>query len=167
MLPALAILAKTLAAQGLGLIGNAVLAKGKEAVEQKLGINLEDSLGTEAGRIRLMELQIERESDLNEFVLAKGEQDLRAEMAAQSAVTDRWKFDMASDSWLSKNIRPLVLIFLLTMVTLMAFLNGSTGFKPDNLYIELIGELLKLAFGAYFVGRSVEKGISMWKGNKA
>lgn len=71
---ALKALASKLAAEGLGLLGGAVLAKGKEAIEQKLGVDIEQSLGTEEGRIRLQQLQAEREEDLHAFVLAKRQQ---------------------------------------------------------------------------------------------
>lgn len=164
--PLLAPLLATLASNGLGLIADAVKAKGKDVVEKTLGVKLEDSVKSEAGLIELQKLQVLKEKQLQDFTIAQGEQELRGEQIAQAAVTDRWKVDMASDSWLSKNIRPLCLVFLLGMVTFMAFLNGSTPFKPDDMYIELLGELLKLAFGAYFVGRTVEKGLSMWQGRR-
>ena len=75
MLPLIAALAKA----GLGLIGDAVLAKGKEVVEQKLGVNLDEALSTPQGRVDLMRLQIEREKELQEFALAKAEQDLKSD----------------------------------------------------------------------------------------
>mgnify|MGYP003467670454 CR=1 FL=1 len=77
MAPALVLLLKGLASSGLSLIGNAVLAKGKEVVEQKLGVDLESAMSTEQGRIRLQQLQAEREAELHDFVLAQREQELR------------------------------------------------------------------------------------------
>jgi hypothetical protein len=64
---------------GLTLLGNAVLAKGKDVVEEKLGVNLESMVGTEAGRVRLKELEMENEEDLRQFVLAKRELELRSD----------------------------------------------------------------------------------------
>lgn len=153
MIPIVAALAKW----GLPLVASAVASKGKELVQEKLGVNLDDALGTEEGRIKLKQLEYEHEGFLSNVALEQAKLDVAAEQTAQTAVTDRWKFDMSSDSWLSKNIRPLSMIFLTVAVTLMAFLNGSTAFKPEESYVELFKQLLLLVFGAYFVGRTVEK----------
>ena len=50
-----------------------------------------------------------------------------ADKDAQQQVTERWRYDMQSDSWLSKNIRPLTLVFLTVMFTLLAFTDGNIG----------------------------------------
>lgn len=73
MLPIIAALANA----GLSLIGNAVLAKGKEVVEEKLGVSLEDSVKTTEGKAKLLELQFKHEEALQQFVIAQREQDLR------------------------------------------------------------------------------------------
>lgn len=77
MIPILAGIAASLAKEGLGLLGNAVLAKGKEVIEEKIGVNIEDALKTEEGKIKLLEAQTKHEQMLNDFVLAKREQELR------------------------------------------------------------------------------------------
>ena len=83
----------------------------------------------------------------------------KADSEAQEQVTDRWEADMKSDSWLSKNIRPLVLVFLTFVFSLLAFTDGNIGdFKIAKEYIPIIQTLLVTAYGAYFVGRSWEKG---------
>lgn len=82
----------------------------------------------------------------------------KADKEAQEQVTERWKFDMQSDSFLSKNIRPLVMIFLTTMFTLLAFTDGNIGeFKIQKEYIPIFQSLLITVYGAYFVGRTWEK----------
>ena len=82
----------------------------------------------------------------------------KADSEAQSQVTDRWKSDMASDSVLSKNIRPLVLIYLTVIFTICAFFDGNIGeFKIAEEYIPIFQTLLVTVYGAYFVGRSWEK----------
>jgi len=82
----------------------------------------------------------------------------QADKDAQSQVTERWKFDMQSDSFLSKNIRPVVLIFLTVMFTLFAFTDGNIGqFKIQEAYIPVFQSLLITVYGAYFVGRTWEK----------
>jgi len=82
-----------------------------------------------------------------------------ADKDAQSQVTERWKYDMQSDSFLSKNIRPLTMVFLTTMFTLLAFTDGNIGeFEIQKEYIPIFQTLLITVYGAYFVGRSWEKG---------
>ena len=88
-----------------------------------------------------------------------------ADNNAQQQVTDRWNADMNSDSWLAKNIRPLVLVFLTFIFSLLAFTDGNIGdFKIAKEYIPIIQTLLVTVYGAYFVGRSWEKGKSIIKG---
>jgi len=82
-----------------------------------------------------------------------------AEANAQREVTSRWESDMNSDSWLAKNIRPMVLVYLTFIFTLLAFTDGNIGeFKIAKEYIPIIQTLLVTAYGGYFVGRSWEKG---------
>ena len=82
----------------------------------------------------------------------------KAEANAQTEITSRWKSDMSSDSFLSKNIRPMVLIYLTFIFSLLAFTDGNIGeFKIAEAYIPIFQTLLVTAYGAYFVGRSWEK----------
>jgi len=87
-----------------------------------------------------------------------------AETNAQQQVTDRWNADMNSDSWLPKNIRPLVLVFLTFVFSLLAFTDGNIGeFKIAKEYIPIFQTLLVTVYGAYFVGRTWEKAKSIIK----
>ncbi len=82
----------------------------------------------------------------------------KAEANAQVEVTARWKSDMSSDSFLSKNIRPMVLIYLTFIFSVLAFADGNIGhFKIAAEYIPIFQTLLVTVYGAYFVGRSWEK----------
>ena len=82
----------------------------------------------------------------------------KADNDAQTQVTERWKVDMQSDSWLSKNIRPAVLIFLTSVFTILSFFDGNFyGFKVQEQYIPIFQSLLITVYGAYFVGRTWEK----------
>lgn len=83
----------------------------------------------------------------------------------QEEITKRLQADMASDSWLSKNIRPLTLIFILVMYSLLSISSGF-DFKVTQAYIELLGQWGMLIMSFYFGGRSLEKAISIWKGVK-
>lgn len=86
----------------------------------------------------------------------------KADKEAQEQVTERWKADMASDSKLSKNIRPAVLIFLTVIFVICAFFDGNVGeFQIADEYIPIFQTLLVTVYGAYFVGRSWEKANKM------
>ena len=73
-------------------------------------------------------------------------------------ITDRWNADMASDSWLSKNVRPMVLIFLIVCTMLLIFIDaGAISFTVEEKWTDLLQLVLITVIGAYFGGRSVEK----------
>jgi hypothetical protein len=91
-----------------------------------------------------------------ELALKLKEIDTRAFEAEQKGVSDRWAADMNSDSWLSKNIRPMTLIYILTAYLAMALLDGA-GFKIAEAYVTLLGQWGMLVMGAYFGGRTLEK----------
>jgi len=80
------------------------------------------------------------------------------EAEMQKQVTERWRLDMNSDSWLSKNIRPLVLIFLVICTMLLIFIDaGFLKFNVKDSYVDLLQLVLITVIGAYFGGRSLEK----------
>lgn len=81
----------------------------------------------------------------------------------QTAVSDRWRADMASDSWMSKNVRPVVLIYILTAYTILALLSGAK-FNVAPAYVELLGQWGMLVMTAYFGGRSAEKIFQILRG---
>lgn len=152
----------TLLANGLGILGNAVLAKGKEVIEERIGIKLPD--GPEPISPAVVAALKQAEMAHEEFLLTAAiEQkriELDAEKSAQGAVTERWKADMLSDSWLSKNIRPMVLIYLLGAYSVLS-LGSGVGFNVTQAYVELLAQMLMLVMGAYFAGRTVEKVVDM------
>lgn len=93
--------------------------------------------------------------------LAKMAQDgklaeLQADMNEADNISKRWEADAASDSWLSKNIRPMTLVYLLTAYLGFAIADGA-GFKISPNYVELLGQWGMLVMAAYFGGRSLEK----------
>jgi hypothetical protein len=80
------------------------------------------------------------------------------EAEMQKQVTERWKMDMNSDSWLSKNIRPLVLVFLVISTVLLVFIDaGFITFQVQDKWTDLLQLVLITVIGAYFGGRSLEK----------
>ncbi len=91
------------------------------------------------------------------------EQKIQALIAEHQAkmeqnITDRWSADMKSDSWLSKNVRPLVLVFLVVCTVLMIFIDaGTIAFQVEEKWTDLLQLVLMTTIGAYFGGRSLEK----------
>ena len=83
---------------------------------------------------------------------------IKAEADMQKNVTERWRSDMTSDSWLSKNVRPLVLIFLIFNTMLLIFIDaGFINFKVEDNWVGLLEVLLLTVIAAYFGGRTWEK----------
>ena len=80
------------------------------------------------------------------------------EVEMEKQITERWKMDMQSDSWLSKNISPLVLIFLVVSTVLLVFIDaGVIAFEVKASWVDLLQLVLITVIGAYFGGRSLEK----------
>jgi len=80
------------------------------------------------------------------------------EVEMEKTITDRWKSDMASDSWMSKNVRPMVLIFLVVSTVLLMFIDaGVLSFNVEAKWTDLLQLVLITVIGAYFGGRSLEK----------
>lgn len=85
-------------------------------------------------------------------LIAKHEADMERE------VSKRWDSDMKSDSWLSKNVRPLTLIFLVIATVLLIFIDaGVISFEVKASWVDLLQLVLISVIGAYFGGRSLEK----------
>lgn len=83
---------------------------------------------------------------------------IKAELNLEKEITSRHANDMASDSWLSKNIRPLLTIFSLFLYTLFAMIDGNIGeFNIANQYVDLLGQIVIMSLGFYFTSRGIEK----------
>ena len=171
MIPIVASLLGTLAQNGLGLLSSAIQAKGKEVVENALGVKISDN-PSDAEVSKLRQLQFDHEERLLELGIEKAriEQEelaalLKAQANQEDNVSKRWQADMASDSWLSKNIRPGTLIYILTAYLLFALLDGG-GYQIAESYVQLLGQWGMLVMTAYFGGRTVEKVMEMRKKDK-
>ena len=82
----------------------------------------------------------------------------QAEQAAQAQVSARWEADLKHGSWLSKNIRPITLIFLTAVFVILSVFDGNLGeFTIGESYVPVYQTLLITVYGAYFAGRSIEK----------
>lgn len=168
MIPIVASLLSTLAENGLGLLSSAIQAKGKEVVENTLGVKIPDAPSPE-DVAKLRQLQFDHEERLLELGIEKAKMDLaEMEMLAKAAqsdadnITDRWQADMSSDSWLSKNIRPMSLIAIFAGYFLFAMMSAF-NYNANESYVTLLGNWGMLIMGAYFGGRTVEKLAEMRK----
>lgn len=171
MIPVVASLLTTLASNGLGLLSSAIQAKGKEVVENALGVKISDN-PTDAEVAKLRQLQYDHEERLLELGIEKArlEQEelkalLTAKVAEDNNVSRRWEADMTSDSWLSKNIRPMTLVYILTAFIVMALLDGA-GYRIAEAYVTLLGQWGMLVMTAYFGGRTIEKVMEMRRKDK-
>jgi len=151
-----------LLSQGLGLISNAVMAKGKEWVEEKTGVKLDQPLSTE-DTLKLRQYEMDHEEELLRLRIEEkklGLDELQAFAAAiqneDNNISDRWKADMSSDSWLSKNIRPMSLIAIFVGYFLFSMMSAF-GLDANESYVSLLGQWGMLIMGAYFGGRTIEK----------
>lgn len=149
MIPVLAPLVASLAKAGLGLIGNAVLAKGKEVVEEKLGVSLDTAVQTPEGLVRLKELEIQHEEALNAFVLAQREQELKAaEMTYADTAGARGMSTKVNEtphsSWLTKNIAAI-----LALIVVVGGGCALVSTKDADVRTAAVG-LMTLVLGFYF-----------------
>jgi hypothetical protein len=113
-----------------------------------------DPAQAEQAKLKLLEMQQNGE-------LAK----IAADTAEQQELTKRHEADMASDSWLSKNIRPMTLVFILIVYTSFAGLSAA-DIEVNNNYVELLGQWGMLIMSFYFGGRTLEKIMDMKAKNK-
>ena len=96
--------------------------------------------------------------DLSPEQLQMALKHLEMDVVEMQEVTKRWESDMTSDSWLSKNIRPLSLAFLTLSLFIYIILDSSIkGFSIQESWIDLLSSLLLVVYGGYFGARSVEK----------
>lgn len=156
MAPLIAALLQGLAAKGLSTIAGAVAAKGKEWVEDKIGVKIPDDADGLAGDklVELKKAEMLHEEVLANAALESKRIELDAEKHAGTQATDRWKSDMVSDSWLSKNVRPGTLAYWTVVISIMAV--ASQWLKIDPAWVDLIKVSYVTILAAYFVGRSVQ-----------
>jgi hypothetical protein len=123
---------------------NKLISGGASKLVDSVGSILDDVITTD-------DEKLEAKRKLKQLIL-------NHEAQLQKNVTDRWKADMNSDSWLSKNVRPVVLIFLVVSTVLMIFIDaGAISFTVEEKWTDLLQLVLITVIGAYFGGRSLEK----------
>lgn len=100
--------------------------------------------------------QLELQKMAQDGELAKMANETKLYEIEQTAITDRWTADMGSDSWLSKNIRPMALIAIFVAFFLFTMMSAF-GYNAQESYVQLLGQWGQIIFLAYFGGRTVEK----------
>jgi hypothetical protein len=161
MLP---VLLAELSRRGFGLIADAVIAKGQQEVESRLGIKLPEVVEelTPELRIRLAEVQNANKKYLLESALEAERIKSASQANANTAVTDRWKADTGSDVKIAKVVRPAILIYLTAFFSIATIaVMVDTKYTVPAEYLSIFKELLMMVFEAYFIGRSAEKGINL------
>ena len=149
---------------GTTRVGDALrwlVKQGKEVAPELLSV-----VGSVTGIEQLKDLadKIGKDDKLSETDKQLLLEELRYDMIEMQETTKRWQSDMLSDSWLSKNIRPLSLAFLTLSLFLYIILDSALeGFKIDSGWIDLLSSLLLLVYGGYFGMRSAEKITKHWK----
>ena len=127
----------------MGILGKIFSSAGSNLVESVGGV-IDNLVTTD-------EEKLDAKRKLKELILSH-------EAQMEKNITDRWTADMNSDSWLSKNVRPMVLVFLIVCTMLLIFIDaGTIQFEVEEKWTDLLQLVLITVIGAYFGGRSVEK----------
>ena len=125
------------------MLGNLLSGEAAELVKSVGGVI--DNLHTSK------EEKLEAEQKIKELIASY-------EVQMEKEISSRWNADMKSDSWMSKNVRPLVLVFLVVSTVLMIFIDaGVITFNVEAKWTDLLQLVLITVIGAYFGGRSLEK----------
>lgn len=148
----------------IGWFGGSIAEKGASLVKEITGLVDESKYSAEEQA--LMTLKITEV--VNKYNLDVMAETTKQMLSEDQSITDRWKSDMESDSWLSKNTRPLVMLSLLGFFFLLVIFDSaiSTAFEVKPAYITLMESLLITVVVAYFGSRGVEKFKSMHETTK-
>lgn len=141
----------------------------KKFSETKVGVFLKEkaphileTLGGVFPPLKLIGELISKDTKLSPEDKATALELAKLELEFEKEISSRWASDMSSDSWLSKNVRPIVMLYLLLLLTIVVIVSFWTIIIPEE-YTTLLQYLLLTVFGAYFGARSFEKIKSMKK----
>ena len=125
-------------------IWNKLFSTGATALVDSIGNTLDELITSDDEKLAA-ELKIKE-------LIARYEADI------ERNITDRWQSDMNSDSWLSKHVRPAMLVFLVVATIVMVFIDsGNINFVVEDKWVDLLQLVLITVIGAYFGGRTIEK----------
>jgi hypothetical protein len=118
----------------------------------RAGVSIAEKLGGVVDKfVRTKDEKAEFEKQMTEIFMSH-------ELSLEKEITSRHAADMQSDSWLSKNIRPLLTIFSLALYTIFSITDGNIGnFNIQNQYVDLLGQIVIMSLGFYFTSRGIEK----------
>ena len=141
---------------GTSRVGDFLRTIGKgELLEKVTGLAGGLITGNFGGALKSM---LGSSDELNEEQRAYALKLLESDLKENEEITKRWSSDMTSDSWLSKNIRPLILAYMTLVMSVLAFLDSaSSTFSVKEMWVSLFTTLLMTVYVAYFGGRSYEK----------
>tara|TARA_R100001377_G_scaffold56134_1_gene33362 strand:+ start:231 stop:683 length:453 start_codon:yes stop_codon:yes gene_type:complete len=127
-------------------------------------LNIAGDILPDAGALGILKNLINKDKDMPEVYKEKALKLLEQDTLEMQEISSRWKNDMTSDSWLSKNTRPLTLIYLTVMTSLYIILDAlDLAFDIDTSWVDLLKTLLVTTYVAYFGSRGYEKAKSMSK----
>ena len=123
---------------------NKIFSGGASKLVESVGGVLDDIITTK-------DEKLEAKRKLKELIMSH-------EVEMEKNITSRWESDMKSDSWLSKNVRPMMLIFVMVCTMLLIFIDaGFLEFEVEEKWTDLLTMVLITIVGSYFGGRSLEK----------
>jgi len=100
---------------------------------------------------------IEAVSNVVERYVSTPEEKAAVKASIEAEISNRWKSDMDSDSWLSKNVRPLTLVVVVAFLVLATFFDGLGIIEVDSAWISLWNMLSVTVVGGYFAVRTIDK----------
>jgi len=147
---------------GLPMLANALASKGKDAIEAKTGLKLPDiQIGqslTPEQIVAMKKIEVEHEEYLVNVAFEERKLEVQDDQEADKQVTARWTSDNSTDSWLAKNVRPVLMLALFSSLVLFATMSiPSVGQPIADKWIDLFQQLSQAAFYAYFGSRGIEK----------
>ena len=146
----------------IGAILGKIFSSGASKLVDSIGTSL-DSLITNKEELALAKIEMEKVINANMEEMERLNNE--ANGMAQKELTERLRIDMAGDSWLSRNIRPMMLIALFTIITILAITDSieAINFKVDDGYKEIFKYGFMAALSFYYIGREIIKGMKVKK----
>lgn len=157
MMPLLIPIIAKLAESGLSILGNAIVAKGKDVVEKQLGVDIDSTMQTEEGKVKLLQLQHQHEEFLLNANIQSKEQELKEQALAYADTASARDMntrvnESVSASWFSKNIAAMLAVMVVSVgFTLLATTDAA------DVRTAVVG-LMTLVLGFYFGSTSSSKG---------
>ena len=145
-----------LTGNGLNFLADAVMVKGKQAVENILGVDLEEALKTPEQRAQLKQLEMEHEETLLKLSLEEKKVDYAFVEKQEQQISDRWLSDNKDGSWLAKNVRPAGFAFWTVLFGIVILIDGNL-ITLNQAWPPIIQNVYMMFLGSYIGARAYEK----------